>query len=527
MRKYAKPLPKRHSFLEQSWLSHALSSLYFLLTMLLSSLTIAQAHAKLATKEISSVELTKACIERIESVDATLNAVVHRNFDQALAEAKKVDANGSFDHPLTGIPYLAKDVYCEVGVPTTACSNMLRSKDFVPAYDSTTTKRLKAAGAISIGKTNTDEFTMGGSTETSCYGVTRNPWDVSRVAGGSSGGSAAAVAADECFFALGTDTGGSIRQPASFCNISGIRPTYGRTSRYGVMSMASSLDTIGPMCKSVEDLAIVLEAIAGKDPLDGTTSDKPVEPYHKLLRNDVKGLKIGLPKEYFIDGMSPDVEARVREAAKVLVSLGATLHDISLPHTKYALATYYILCPSEVSSNMARYDGIRFGHTPRRQDFAGQAKAKPESLIDYYERVRSEGFGPEVKRRIMIGTYALSAGYFDAYYLKAQKVRTLIRKDFDDAFQSVDLIVCPVSPTPAFLVGAHADDPVAMYLEDIFMDGAVMGGIPALSVPCGFSKEGLPIGLQMMGSQWGEAKLLSAAYAYEQASGFATKKPKI
>lgn len=482
---------------------------------MLSSLTISQANAKLKKKEISSEELTRSCIERIEKVDGKLNAIVHRNFDAAIEAAKKVDQKGAFETPLSGIPYLAKDVYCEAGVPTTGCSNMLREKNYIPPFDSTTTKRLKNAGAISIGKTNTDEFTMGGSTETSCYGVTRNPWDISRVAGGSSGGSAAAVAADEAMFALGTDTGGSIRQPASFCSITGIRPTYGRTSRYGVMSMASSLDTIGPMCKSVEDLAIVLEAIAGKDVMDGTTSDRPVPNYRGALKKDLKGVRVGLPKEYFIEGMHAETEAAVREAAKVLTSLGATVTEMSLPHTKYALATYYVLCPSEVSSNMARYDGLRFGHTVK----------KPADLVDYYQRARSEGFGTEVKRRIMIGTYALSAGYFDAYYLKAQKVRTLIGKDFEEAFKKFDLIISPVAPTPAFKVGAHNDDPVAMYLEDVFMDGAVMAGIPALSVPCGLSKEGLPIGLQMMGPQWGEGAILNAAFAYEQATEWHTKKP--
>ena len=462
----------------------------------------------------------KACIERTEKVDGKLNAIVYKNFKKALEEAKKMDTKGSFDHPLSGIPYLIKDVYCEEGVPTTGCSNVLREKNFIPAFDCTTTKRLKAAGAISIGKSNTDEFTMGASTETSCYGVTRNPWDTTRVAGGSSGGSAAGLAADEALFGLGTDTGGSIRQPAGFCNVTGIRTTYGRTSRYGVMSMASSLDTIGPIAKNVEDTAIVLQAIAGHDPLDGTTSTKPVPDYRSLLKKDVKGMRVGLPKEYFIDGMNPEVEGAVREAAKVLESLGATIHQISLPHTKYATATYYVLCPCEVSSNMARYDGIRYGHTAKN----------PDSLLDYYERVRSTGFGSEVKRRIMIGTYALSAGYFDAYYRQAQKVRTLIKRDFDEAFKTVDIIISPVSPTPAFTVGAHENDPVAMYLEDVFLDGQVMSGIPALSVPCGFSKprEGnpaLPIGLQIMGPQWEEGRILSAAYAYEQATEWHTKKP--
>jgi aspartyl-tRNA(Asn)/glutamyl-tRNA(Gln) amidotransferase subunit A len=485
--------------------------------MTLSSLTIAQAHDKLRKKEIISQELVAACIERIEKVDGSLNAVVTRNFDRALDEAKKVDAEGSFDSPLAGIPYLAKDVYCEEGVRTTACSNVLREKDYIPPFDSTTTKRLKAAGAISIGKANTDEFTMGASTETSCYGVTRNPWDTSKVAGGSSGGSAAGLAADECLFSLGTDTGGSIRQPAGFCNVVGLRTTYGRTSRFGVMGMASSLDTIGPFGKTVEDLALVLQAIAGKDPLDGTTADVAVPDYRTALKGDVKGMTIGMPKEYFVDGMHLETEKAVREAAKVLESLGAKIVEVSLPHTKYAVATYYIITPCEVSSNMARYDGIRYGHTV----------GKAQDLGDYYRNVRSSGFGAEVKRRIMIGTYALSAGYYDAYYRQAQKVRSLLRKDFDEAFQTVDVILSPVSPTPAFAVGAHADDPVAMYLEDIFLCAQPMAGIPALSVPAGFSKEGLPIGLQLMGPQWGEEKILRAAHAYEQATKWGERKPNL
>jgi len=489
--------------------------------MSLFSLTIGEAHKKLKAKEVTSEELTRACIERIEAVDATLNAVVHRNFDRALEEAKKVDAIGNFSSPLAGIPYLAKDVFSETGTATTACSNVLRNKDYISPFDSTTTKRLKSAGAISIGKTNTDEFTMGASTETSCFDVTKNPWDLTRVAGGSSGGSAAAVASDECIFALGTDTGGSIRQPAAYCSVVGVRPTYGRTSRYGVLSMASSLDTIGPMAKTVEDAALILEAIAGHDRMDGTTSEKPVEPYAKNLSKDLKGVCIGIAKEFMIDGMDPEIQKNLEEAKKVLVSLGATLKEISLPHTKYALATYYVLCPSEVSSNMARYDGIRFGHSPS----LAPELMRGLTLNGHYENVRGEGFGPEVKRRIMIGTYALSSGYYDAYYLKAQKVRTLIKKDFEDAYTQVDLVISPVTPTPAFTIGAHSDDPVAMYLEDAFMDGAVMAGIPALSVPSGFAKNGLPIGLQIMGPQWGEEMMFRAAYAYEQATEWKAQKP--
>lgn len=470
-----------------------------------NELTISQAHKKLKKKEISSEELTRACIERIEAVDEKLNAVVHRNFDKALEEAKKVDSKGKFDHPLAGIPYLAKDVYCEKGVPTTGCSNVLRKKDYVPPFDSTTTKRLKEAGAISIGKTNTDEFTQGSSTETSCYGVTTCPWNTTRVAGGSSGGSAAAVAADECVFATGTDTAGSIRQPAGFCGCTGLRVTYGRTSRYGVMSMASSLDSIGPLAKSVEDIAIILSAIAGKDPLDATTSDKEVPDYLAGLTGDIKGLTIGIPKEYFPKELDEEVRTNVEEAIETLKKLGAKTKDISLPHTKYAVPTYYILCPSEVSSNMARYDGIRYGHTEEAKD-----------LIEYYFNARSEGFGDEVKRRIMIGTYALSAGYYDAYYRQAQKVRTLIKQDFEKAFEEVDLIAGPISPTPAFKVGAHTDDPVAMYLEDIFSVSQALAGITALTVPCGFSKDKLPIGLQIMGPQWGEEVVLKVGHAFEQ-----------
>lgn len=484
--------------------------------MTLSSLTITEAHEKLKAKEVSSVELLEACMERIEAVDGKLNAVVYKNFDRALEQAKKIDAAGSFDSPLAGIPYLSKDVFCEEGVPTTACSNILREKTYCPPFNSTTTARLSAAGAISIGKTNTDEFTMGASTETSCYGVTRNPFDVSRVAGGSSGGSAAAVGADEAIFALGTDTGGSIRQPPGFCNCVGLRPTYGRTSRYGVMSMASSLDTIGPITKTVEDTAIVLQAMAGKDIMDGTTSDAPIPDYRAALTGDVKGMTIGVPAEYFLDGMNQEVEGSVKAAIKVLESMGAVVKNISLPFSKYATATYYVICPSEVSSNMARFDGIRFGHTE-----------KADGLKDYYEAVRSKGFGPEVKRRIMVGTYALSSGYFDAYYRQAQKVRTLIKEDFEKAFKECDVILSPVSPNTAFKVGAHENDPLAMYLEDIFLDGQVMAGIPCLSVPCGFDKQGLPIGLQVMGKQWDEATVLKAAHAYEQQTKHYLKKPQL
>jgi aspartyl-tRNA(Asn)/glutamyl-tRNA(Gln) amidotransferase subunit A len=486
-------------------------------SQLLNTLTISEAHKKLQSKEISSQDLVQSCIDRIESVDDSLHAVVYRNFDRALEQAKNIDSKGVFDHPLTGIPYLTKDNYCEDGVPSTACSNVLRNPDYVPPFDCTTTIRLKNAGAISLGKTNTDEFTMGSSTETSCYGPTSTPWDTTRVAGGSSGGSAAGVAADECFFALGTDTGSSIRLPASFCGCTGLKVTYGRTSRYGVMSMASSLDSIGPLCKTVEDTALVLDAIAGHDPLDSTTGDIPVPDYKKSLKKDMKGMKIGLPKEYFIKELNEEVSKLVHDAVDVMKSLGAEVIDISLPHTKYALATYYIICPCEVSSNMARYDGIRYGHTVK----------DPSDLIDYYHQVRSEGFGDEVKRRIMIGTYALSAGYYDAYYRQAQKVRTLIKRDFDEAFKKVDIIVAPVSPNFPFKIGAHQNDPVAMYLEDILLTPQNLAGICTLAVPCGFSKTNLPVGLQIMGPQWEEGRILNAGYAYQQSTDWHMQKPSV
>lgn len=488
-----------------------------------SSLTIAQAHKKLKQKELSCTDLVQACIDRIEQLDDSLNAVVHNNFDSALKEAKKIDAKGTFNSPLTGIPYLTKDNYCEAGVPSTACSNILRNPDYIPPFHSTTTKRLNDAGGISLGKTNTDEFTMGSSTETSCFGPTHNPWDTSRVPGGSSGGSAAGVAADESVFALGTDTCGSIRQPASFCGCTGLRVTYGRTSRYGVMSMASSLDTIGALTKTVEDTAIVLQTIAGYDPLDATTSNIPVPDYQAALTKSIKGMKIGLPKEYFIEGINAEVLKAVEEAKKIYESLGATFVDISLPHTEYALATYYVLCPAEVSSNMGRYDGIRYGSAP----LTTGSSLSNFTLQEHYEKVRTEGFGDEVKRRIMIGAYVLSAGYVDKYYRQAQKVRTLIKKDFDDAFQKVDVLLAPTSPNTAFKIGAHANDPIAMYLEDVFTGAQALAGIPALSIPCGFSTDNLPIGLQIMGPQWEEARLLQVGHAYQQATDWHTRKPKL
>ncbi len=484
-----------------------------------NTLTIAQAHDKLRSKEISAEELAKACIDRIEAVDGQLNNLIFKNYDRALEEAKKADERGAFESPLAGIPYFTKDVFCEQGVPSTVASNVLRGekggKDYVPPFDSTTTALLKKAGAISLGHANTDQFVMGSSTETSCYGPSRNPWDTTRVPGGSSGGSASGVAADECLFATGTDTGGSIRQPASLCGVTGLKVTYGRVSRYGVIAMTSSLDTIGPITKTAEDAAIVLQALAGHDPLDATTPDIPVPDYRQDLNKSIKGLRIGLPKEYFIEGIDPDVEKAVREASKVLQDMGATVEEVSLPHTEYGVATYYVICPCEVSSNLARFDGIRFGTSVN----------DPKDLLEYYERVRSQGFGAEVKRRIMIGTFALSAGYTDAYYYQAMKVRTLVKRDFDDVFKKVDVLLTPTAPSAAFKIGEKANDPVQMYLNDAFTIPASLAGIPGISVPCGFTSSGLPIGLQILGGYFREDLLLNVAHQYQQATHWLERKP--
>lgn len=487
--------------------------------MTLNTLTIAQAHDKLRAKEVSSVQLVQACIDRIQAIDGKLNNVICPTFERALDEAKKRDAAGTFDSPLAGIPYLTKDVFCEAGVPSTVASDVLRGskggKDYVPPFDSTTTALLKNAGAISLGHSNTDQFVMGSSTETSCYGPSKNPWDTTRVPGGSSGGSASATAADECIFATGTDTGGSIRQPAALCGVTGLKVTYGRVSRYGVIAMTSSLDTIGPITKTAEDAAIVLQAIAGRDALDATTPDVPVPDYRADLNRPLKGLRVGLPREYFIEGIDPQVEASVREAAKVLEGMGATVHDVSLPHTEYGVATYYVICPCEVSSNLARFDGIRFGTSVEN----------PADLLDYYERVRSQGFGAEVKRRIMIGTFALSAGYTDAYYYQALRVRTLVKRDFDAAFKDVDVLLTPTAPTGAFTIGEKADDPVQMYLNDAFTIPASLAGIPGISIPCGFTSDNLPIGLQILAPHFREDLLLNVAHRYQQETDWLTRKP--
>jgi len=413
---------------------------------------------------------------------------------------------------LNGIPLAIKDVICVRGVRCTCGSRIL--ENFIPPYEATAVARLREAGAVFLGKTNTDEFAMGSSTENSAFGPTRNPWNPERVPGGSSGGSAAAVAADLCAGALGTDTGGSVRQPAALCGVVGLKPTYGRVSRYGLVAYGSSLDQIGPITKDVRDAALLLQIIAGPDPRDATSWPAPVPDYTQALIPDLRGMRIGVPPEYFIPGMQPEVERAVREAIEVLAELGAEVIEVSLPHTRYALPTYYMIAPAEASANLARYDGVKYG-----------LRIQGETIWDTYRLTRGIGFGPEVKRRIMLGTYALSAGYYDAYYLKAQKVRTLIRQDFERAFERVDVIVCPTSPTTAFRLGERTADPLQMYLADIFTITANLAGICGISVPCGFDGEGLPIGLQILGPALGEEKILRVAYAYEQATPWHHQRP--
>ena len=480
----------------------------------LARLTIHEAAGLLAEGRASSVELTQAVLDRIEAVDDRTGAFVTVTGDLALEQARAADeriASGDA-RPLTGVPMLLKDNMCTRGVRTTCSSRML--EDFVPAYDATVAALLYDEGAVLVGKGNLDEFAMGSSTENSAFFPTRNPWDLDRVPGGSSGGPAAAVAADECVYSLGSDTGGSIRQPAALCGVVGLKPTYGLVSRYGLIAFASSLDQIGPITKDVRDAAIVLNAIAGHDPRDSTSIAVKPPDYTSALDGDVKGLRVGVPSEYFVEGMEPGVERAVRDAVRVFEDLGAVVEEVSLPHTPYALAVYYIIAPSEASANLARYDGVKYGFSPQDAD----------SMWDALEKTRQHGFGPEVKRRIMLGTYALSAGYYDAYYLKAQQVRTLIRRELDEAFEGLDVIAAPTSPSVAFRHGEKMDDPVQMYLNDVFTQPANIAGIPAISVPGGMS-EGLPVGLQLMGPYLGEATLLRAAHAYEQATDWHKLRP--
>ncbi len=482
--------------------------------MELHALTIHRAHELLSTGQISSVELTQAVVDRIVAVDNEVKAYLTLTPEAALEQAAAADRRRSAgeDGPLLGIPLAIKDLICVRGVPTSCGSRILEG--FIPPYDAAVVERLRAGGAVLLGQTNMDEFAMGSSTENSAYFVTRNPWDLSRVPGGSSGGSAAAVAADECLGALGSDTGGSVRQPASLCGIVGLKPTYGRVSRYGLVAFASSLDQIGTLAKDVTDCALLMGTIAGYDPRDSTSVDAPVPDYTQSLLPDLHGLRLGVPREYFIEGMEPAVEAAVRAAIDRLAELGAEVDEVSLPHTEYALPVYYLIAPAEASANLARYDGVKYGFShPGAVD-----------MWDSYRKTRQFGFGAEVKRRIMLGTYALSAGYYDAYYLKAQKVRTLIKGDFDRAFESFDAILCPVSPTTAFRIGEKVDDPLQMYLSDVFTLSANLAGICGISVPCGFA-DGMPVGLQIMGKAFDEATVLRVAYAYEQATDWHERKP--
>jgi aspartyl-tRNA(Asn)/glutamyl-tRNA(Gln) amidotransferase subunit A len=481
----------------------------------LCQLTIHEAHELLKQRKISSVELTKAVLQHIAELDSKIRACVTITEDIALRQAKEADGYISSGNiaPLTGIPALIKDVICTKGVRTTCSSKML--ENFVPPYDAMVIEKLKAQKAVIIGKTNMDEFAMGSSTEHSAFFPTHNPWDLSRVPGGSSGGSVAAVAANETIYALGSDTGGSIRQPAGFCNVVGLKPTYGRVSRFGLVAFASSLDQIGPITKDVTDCALVMNAIAGHDPRDSTSVLYPVPDYTLQLFPDVKGLKIGVPREYFVEGMQKEVRAALEVAIKKLEELGAEIDwEASLPHTKYALAAYYILAPSEASANLARYDGVKYGFSERNAS----------NVIEATEKTRQFGFGPEVKRRIMLGTYALSAGYYEAYYLKAQKVRTLIKEEFDQAFEKYDALVTPTSPTTAFKLGEKLEDPMQMYLSDVCTLPINIAGIPAISIPAGFA-DGLPIGMQIMGKPFDEETILHIAFAYEQATDWHERKP--
>jgi len=510
----------------------------------LYQLTIHEAHDLLVAGEISAVELTEAVLERILAVDNDVKAYLALTPEAALEQARAADERRAAgeDNPLLGIPLAIKDVLCTRGIPTTCGSRIL--EDFVPPYDAAAVARLKAAGAVILGKTNTDEFAMGSSTENSAFFTTRNPWDLDRVPGGSSGGSAAAVAAAECLGALGTDTGGSVRQPASLCGVVGLKPTYGRVSRYGLIAFASSLDQIGVLVKDVTDAALLLGTIAGHDPHDSTSMDVPVPNYNGGLQdsNGLEGVRVGVPKEYFVEGMQVEVEAAVRAAVDALAELGAEVQEVSLPHTDYALSVYYLIAPAEASANLARYDGVRYtlrqaqGRLLRlhsglaiRVDDGGPNERRPEACPErvegMYKATRGRGFGPEVKRRIMLGTYALSAGYYDAYYLKAQKVRTLIKSDFDAAFEQVDVIVAPTAPTTAFRIGEKTGDPLQMYLSDVFTLSMNLAGICGLSLPCGFDSDGLPIGLQVMGPAFGEERVLRVAYAYEQVTDWHNKRP--
>jgi len=481
--------------------------------------SVAELSRELESGNVSSVELTQQFLDRVKREDEKYNSFITVSEEQALAEAKAADemrAAGKAT-PWTGVPFAHKDIFCTNGVRTTCGSKML--ENFVPPYDATVTANFRAAGAVCLGKTNMDEFAMGSSSESSYYGATTNPWGLSagdkRVPGGSSGGSAAAVAARLVPAATGTDTGGSIRQPAALCGITGLKPTYGRVSRYGMIAFASSLDQGGPMARTAEDAALMMNVMAGHDPKDSTCIDRAVPDYTATLNEPLKGLKIGLPKEYFSDQLSPAMEEQVRNAIREYEKLGATVKEVSLPNAKLAIAAYYVIAPAEASANLSRFDGVRYGY--RCED--------PKDLMDMYTRTRAEGFGSEVKRRILVGTYALSHGYYDAYYLQAQKVRRLIQQDFLNAFNEVDVLMSPVTPSPAFAQGEKTTDPVAMYLEDVFTIAINLAGIPAMSVPAGFV-DGLPVGLQIIGNHFSEARLLNAAHQFQQVTDWHQREPK-
>ena len=477
-------------------------------------LSVAELAHALRSREFSSTELTRHCLQRVRSLDPQYNSFISVDDAGALAAAANADARlaAGEQGPLLGIPLAHKDIFCTTGLRTSCGSKML--DNFVPPYDATVTRLLRDAGTVLLGKTNMDEFAMGSSSETSFYGSTRNPWDTTRVPGGSSGGSAAAVAARLVPLATGTDTGGSIRQPAAFCGITGLKPTYGRVSRLGMVAYASSLDQGGPMARSAEDCALLLNAIAGLDPLDSTSSAHPVEDYTAQLRQPLTGLRIGLPREYFGEGLDTATGDRIHAALALLEQQGATLVDITLPHTELSIPTYYIIAPAEASTNLSRYDGVRYGY---------RCEA-PRDLHDLYTRSRQEGFGDEVKRRILVGTFALSAGYYDAYYRKAQQVRRLIRQDFLDAFANVDIIAGPTTPGPAFGLGAKTSDPLAMYLEDVYTLAVNLAGLPAMSVPAG-QADGLPVGLQLIGPHFDEARLLNVAHQLQQVSDWHRQSP--
>jgi aspartyl-tRNA(Asn)/glutamyl-tRNA(Gln) amidotransferase subunit A len=480
--------------------------------MELASLSVSELQSQLRSKTVSPVEVLESLERRIAQVDPKIQGYLFRDFDAAMALAKNADVS----LPLGGVPIAIKDVLNVCGEPCTCASKILGG--YIAPYDATVIAKLRAAGAIPFGRTNMDEFAMGSSTENSSAHPTCNPWDTSRIPGGSSGGSAAVVAADEAFAALGSDTGGSIRQPAALCGCVGLKPTYGRVSRFGLVAFASSLDQIGPFTKTVRDSALLLNAISGRDSHDSTSLDEPVPDYTAKLGGDLKAVRIGMPREYFIDGIEPQVDAAVRAAIKHYESLGAEIVEVSLPHTEHAVGVYYIVATAEASANLARFDGVRYGH--RADNVTG--------LLDHYGRTREEGFGAEVKRRIILGTYVLSSGYYDAYYLRAQKVRTLIRNDFTAAFEKVDAIICPTSPEPAWKIGERSDDPLKMYLADIFTIAANLAGNCGISIPCGFADIGgkkLPVGLQLLGKPFDEENLLKIAHAYEQSTEWHLQRP--